>query len=262
MLVPLALAYTLMSRLKVMTKVFLAYCGVAMLVGIAVSLSRGGMAAAAAGLIVFCVTILVQRGHGLPALALVVGLAAIGVCFGADFAGLSRRIENTFQSGELTDFRPYYWLAAVQIFRDHPLWGVGPGHFDSAYARYRATHVQTRPVYAHNDYLNTLSEWGLTGADCIIAVATRLAFCRGARGAWKAWVAIPRVDPDTRKSVKSDKVAFIMGACMALVALMVHSLVDFNMHVLANAAIAVTFMALIAAHWRFATERGWKEQYN
>jgi tetratricopeptide (TPR) repeat protein len=49
-----------------------------------------------------------------------------------------------------------------------------------------------------------------------------------------------------------------MGAGMGLLAILFHSVVDFNMHVPANAVVAVTLMALISAHLRFASERYWK----
>ena len=42
-----------------------------------------------------------------------------------------------------------------------------------------------------------------------------------------------------------------------LVALLVHSATDFNMHIPANAILAVTLLALLAAHQRFASERYW-----
>ena len=131
--------------------------------------------------------------------------------------------------------------------------GGGPGHFDSEFARYRPLAVQVRPVYAHNDYLNTLAEWGATGL-AIIAAACALLYY----GALKTWPALRQADLEAGATQKSDRSAFLMGACMGLLAVLFHSVVDFNMHVPANAVIAVTLMALISAQWRFATERFWK----
>jgi tetratricopeptide (TPR) repeat protein len=139
------------------------------------------------------------------------------------------------------------------LFWYHPVWGIGPGQFDSRFFQYRPPAVQTRPMYAHNDYLNTLSEWGLVGM-AIIAVAVGLVLYCG----WKSWVAGPQLEPVTGKVIKSDKTAFLVGAGVGLLAIGVHCLVDFNMHIPANAAIAVVLMALISAQWRFVTERCWK----
>ena len=253
MTVPLALSYTLMSRFKPTLKVLCAYCALAMLAGIGVSLSRGGILATSATLLVFCLALLFQRGYWLSALGVLAGLAAMSIAFGMEFGSVQKRFEAAFKSGQLADIRVNYWPAAIHIFEDHPLWGGGPGHFDSEFARYRPLAVQVRPVYAHNDYLNTLAEWGATGL-AIIAAACALLYY----GALKTWPALRQADLEAGATQKSDRSAFLMGACMGLLAVLFHSVVDFNMHVPANAVIAVTLMALISAQWRFATERFWK----
>ncbi len=42
-----------------------------------------------------------------------------------------------------------------------------------------------------------------------------------------------------------------------MAAILVHSAVDFNMHIPANAILAVALMALLSSHLRFATDRYW-----
>jgi hypothetical protein len=59
------------------------------------------------------------------------------------------------------------------------------------------------------------------------------------------------------QTVQSNRLALALGGTAGLVALLVHSLVDFNMHVPANALLAVTLMALLTGLWRHATERFW-----
>ena len=62
MIVPLALGYTIMSRFGPTIKVLLAYSVLAMLAGIAASVSRGGILAVAAGtLILLCMVLLAHR---------------------------------------------------------------------------------------------------------------------------------------------------------------------------------------------------------
>ncbi len=253
MTVPLALSYTLMSRFTPTLKVLCAYCVLAMLAGIGVSLSRGGIVATSATVLVFCLVLLFQRGYWLPALGVLAAIVALGIAFGAEFGSAQKRFEEVFKSGHLADIRADYWPAAIHIFEDHPLWGGGPAHFDSEFARYRPPAVQVKPVYAHNDYLNTLADWGVTGLAIIAAACVLLYY-----GALKTWPALRQADLEAGAAQKSDRSAFLMGACMGLLALLFHSVVDFNMHVPANAAIAVTLMALISAQWRFATERYWK----
>jgi tetratricopeptide (TPR) repeat protein len=56
---------------------------------------------------------------------------------------------------------------------------------------------------------------------------------------------------------QSSKLALVLGASIGLIAILVHSLVDFNMHIPANAIVAVTLMALLTGYVRFATDRYW-----
>jgi hypothetical protein len=44
---------------------------------------------------------------------------------------------------------------------------------------------------------------------------------------------------------------------MGLLAILVHSLFDFNMHIPANALIAVALMAILSSHLRFARSDLW-----
>jgi tetratricopeptide (TPR) repeat protein len=55
----------------------------------------------------------------------------------------------------------------------------------------------------------------------------------------------------------SNKFAVLIGAVLGLIAILLHSFGDFNMHVPANAILAVTLMALLSSQWRFTTERYW-----
>jgi len=52
-----------------------------------------------------------------------------------------------------------------------------------------------------------------------------------------------------------SRFAFFLGASTGLLALAVHSLVDFNLHIPANAVLGVVLLALLSGHLRFATPR-------
>ena len=55
----------------------------------------------------------------------------------------------------------------------------------------------------------------------------------------------------------SNRFAFFLGASAGLLALAVHSIFDFNLHIPANAILGVTLLALLTSNLRFATERYW-----
>jgi hypothetical protein len=64
-------------------------------------------------------------------------------------------------AGEVT--RPIMWRGAWQIFREHPAWGGGAGSYNALFEKHRPMRYQDEPVWAHNDYLNTLSDYGAVG---------------------------------------------------------------------------------------------------
>jgi len=65
-------------------------------------------------------------------------------------------------------------LAAWHVFLDHPIFGVGPGHFAEYYSVPYGNRIglieTTRRYLAHNLYLETLAETGVTGLACLLAI--------------------------------------------------------------------------------------------
>jgi tetratricopeptide (TPR) repeat protein len=144
------------------------------------------------------------------------------------------------------------WTAAEQMWRDHFWWGVGPAHYNYRFREYRPERVQLQPDRAHNDYLNLLADWGATGG--VIVLAGMAAF---AAGLWETRKHVRRAEGDLGGRGMSNRLAFFLGASAGLLALAVHSIFDFNLHIPANAILGVTLLALLASNLRFATERHW-----
>ena len=248
LVLPLALAYTVMSRFKATGKVLMGYCALVMMAGLVVSQSRGGLISIGIALGVFCVVLLFQADYWWRGgLALVV-LTLAGAVLMQQFGTVESRFTGSFLEG---DGRAFYWTAAERIFREHPWWGAGPGSFRYHYPLFASIYAQAVPLNAHNDYLNTLCEWGLAGFALVLA-ALGLLF----GGVVRIWPYVKRGSGDLGGK-DSSRTAFVLGASLGLLSLAIHSLVDFNMQIPANAAIAVILMALLTAHWRFGTERYW-----
>ena len=137
------------------------------------------------------------------------------------------------------------------MWRDHFWWGVGPAHYDYRFREYRPESLQMRPDRVHNDYLNLLTDWGAVGG--VILLAGMVVFTTGLSKTWK------RIRPKENDFGRgtSNRFAFLLGASTGLLALAAHSLVDFNLHIPANAILGVTLLALLSSNLRFATERCW-----
>jgi O-antigen ligase len=256
MLLPLGLAYALVGRTKPVLRILLGYAALVILGGIVVTLSRGTWLSCVVALGCFFAVLLFHRRHRLPALALLVVLIGGGFYFFHTHAHLLTRLERiqdvVHDESSARDTRLAIWEGAIRLWRDNFWWGAGPGHFEFRFGPYRPQRVQENPELVHNDYLNTLADWGLAGAALIAAACVLLGM-----GIGRAWRYVAGGRNDLSGKAGSNRFAFLLGASMGLVALLVHSFVDFNMHIPANAILAVTLMALASSHLRFTTERYW-----
>ena len=250
MLLPLAVAYALIGRVKPVTRALLIYAAVAMMAGLAATLSRGGWVAAAAGLLLLLLILVSRRDHRLPALCLLIILVAGGTIFLTRYLtatlNYAHRTRNPETFTQLDwNVRQDMWGAALQMWRDHFWWGVGPALYDYRFPQYRPETMQLRPGWVHNDYLNLVAEWGAAGG--IIVAAGMAIFIFGLIKTWK-YVSPPENDFGRGQS---NRFAFLLGASMGLLALAVHSVLDFNLHIPANAILGVTLLALLSGHLRY-----------
>jgi hypothetical protein len=76
------------------------------------------------------------------------------------------------------------------------------------------------------------------------------------RGVFRAWKAVRGARDDFSRK-KSNKFAVLTGAVAGLLAILLHSVLDFNLHIPAIAILVVTLMAMLSSQLRFATERYW-----
>jgi O-antigen ligase len=156
-----------------------------------------------------------------------------------------------FVTGKLEDIRFRLWRPAYQLWLQNPWWGVGPAHFDYRFRQFRPEEVQMRPDRVHNDYLNTLCDWGIVGFLSVFTAWGLLYW-----GVFRTWKHVQHHASDLAGK-KSNRFPFVFGAAIGLLIILLHSVVDFNMHIPSNAILTVVLMALLASHHRFATNRFW-----
>jgi O-antigen ligase len=254
LLLPLGLAYTLTGRVKPVTRILLGYASLAILAGIAATVSRGSWISTGITLAFFFLVLMFQRHYRLPALALfIVIAAACAYAFPKSYFAQKRFNQILDDKGAIDDdMRFALWKPAARMWQDHVWWGVGPAHFNSRFRAYRPEGIQLSPDRTHNDYLNTLTDYGLVGGALVVCALGLLVF-----GIAKTWRSVRLGSGDLGAKPGRNKFAFMLGASLGLIALLFHSLVDFNMHIPANALLAIALMALLASHIRFATDNYW-----
>jgi O-antigen ligase len=253
MVLPVGVAYTLAGRVRPVTRILLGYASLVIAAGIAVTLSRGGWIASGASLLLLFCILATQRAYRIPAgLALLIIVAGCLVLVPKSHF-FEKRARQLYSQGRIDDDKRFdLWRPAVTLWEENRWWGIGPGHFDYRFRQVRPESVQLQPERAHNDFLNTLADWGIAGA-ALIAVS--IAFLM--LGVLKTWRHVRRSPTDLGDNRHSNKFAFLTGGACGLVAIFLHSAVDFNMHIPANAILATTWAALLSAHLRFATDGHW-----
>jgi tetratricopeptide (TPR) repeat protein len=254
MLLPLGLAYTISGRFKPLVRILLGYASLIILLGIGVTVSRGAWVSTAVALLVFFGVLIFDRRFRLPALMALLMIAGITYYFfPKSYIFEARARDLISKNGQINDdLRFALWQPALRIWRDNFWWGAGPAHYDYRFREYRPQEVQMRPERVHNDYLNTVADWGVAGAALVGSAWVLLAL-----GLKKTWGSVRGTPNDLGEIKGSNKLAFVLGASLGLLALLCHSMVDFNMHLPANAILAISLMALVTSHLRFATERYW-----
>jgi putative inorganic carbon (HCO3(-)) transporter len=158
---------------------------------------------------------------------MIIDVAIVGSWFGVE--RLAQRIqETTALDVEQREEPAAYTLGMI---RDYPVFGAGPGSFYAVFPRYRPETVAAFYNHAHNDYAEIAAEsgvlgLGISGAFVIVSLGAAL------RAQWL------RRDP----LMRGMSFACIMG----VTAILIHSWVDFNLQIPANAAY---FMVLLALGW-------------
>lgn len=144
--------------------------------------------------------------------------------------------------------RPGFWHAGWQIFRAHPAFGSGAGSYAVAFEPFRPEQEPTDPEWTHNDYLNTLSDYGLVGFGLFFgACAVVIGRCARRRASDEEKTKTPASTATERDWL--DSRAFNTALAIGLLAFGLHLLVDFHLKVpaLAMAAASIAGLAVIRA---------------
>jgi hypothetical protein len=136
-----------------------------------------------------------------------------------------------------TDFasvgRGQLWKVALDMFRSHPLTGVGPDGFRNLYGKYAGETQWNKNIYTNNTYLEMFTNLGLLGG---------LAFLwLGGLALWRSWRNVVRLPVSP---------AWIMGvgATAAVVAFFAHGVLDYFLFA-TPIYLIFWFLMSIAVNW-------------
>jgi len=231
-----AIEFTLSAKMRLRLML------VIMVIALVLTRSRmGNTAFFSAMLVVGFAGIALMRKTAPQTIALIASLVVIDVLVVGTWVGLEQvvdRIEGTeltvAQGGvsESVEARTEGGRTALAMVRDFPVFGTGGGSFYNVFLSYRTPDYGLSYIdHAHNDFVEIATDYGLTGLALLGAlVASTL---------WTVLKVMAR-----RRSNLPRGIAF--GVAMSITALLIHSTVDFNLQIPAN---ALTIVVILAMGW-------------
>jgi O-antigen ligase len=196
--------------------------------------SRGGMISFAFGVGILALLVRSERAvapRGPRRMALgIVALVALAL---VAWVGAGKAIER-FSSLNSHDVsfgrRVSMFRGAAHIFLDHPIKGSGLGTLVAVYPRYETAYDGRLVDHVHDDYIETLAETGWLGGLC---------------GLWFLWLLVREARKGLGAEQRPFSRALHAGAIAAVGGLLLHSFVDFNLQIPANALLFL-LMAYLA----------------
>jgi O-antigen ligase len=228
MLVPFPIVVGMGHLLKGGKRAMVAFCAVLMASTIFLSGSRGGMLSFVLEVAVFAALTLVQRRNFRVAL----GMAALCVLV-LSFLVFLGKWQVLGRLGNLSpDVRLSMTKDSLKMFFHRPVLGWGLGTFPTVYPSYRSFYTNLFVNEAHNDYAQLLVETGLVGFGLMLWFLVRL---------------YRSVSPTSRRWEFKWDGAVSLAALLGCTGLLLHSLVDFNLQIPANAALFYVLCGLAAS---------------
>jgi O-antigen ligase len=236
LLVPIPLILSLSHLAHEKTRIAAGIAAAIMAGTIFLSGSRGGMIAIFVELIVVAVLLLRQKkrtriaiGVGAFAVVLVSLLIWLG---GKELTTRVTSISKETRTEISGGMRLSIDRDTLQMFRRKPILGWGLGTFPVVYPQFRSFYTNFFVNEAHNDYLQLLAETGVVGFGIMI---------------WFIVVLYRRARRKIGNWSTNMSAAVTLACTLGFTGILVHSLVDFNLQIPANAALFYVFCSIAAA---------------
>lgn len=246
LLLPVCLLLLFSRGVTAAQKVFCAWLAAACAVALALTGSRGGWLSL--GLALLAWPLLGggnwrRRAGGAVAVVAVLAALAAGLYH---FSDTARERIQPFLDGRWELSRPHVWRAGWEIWQTSPWMGTGAASFQVLFDGFRPRGFGDDPIWTHNEYLNTLSDYGVVGL-----VLWLLPIFVIAGVGWRA-VRRLRTAPSTGAGL-FGRWRWKFGIWLGLLAFALHLAVDFHLRIP-----ALAFMAAVLSAWLVRDESGWE----
>ena len=136
------------------------------------------------------------------------------------------------------------WQVSIDMIKDYPIHGVGPGNFSAYFSRYQALWFQNQPndeqfemlagsgEYAFNEYIQILTEQGILGLSLFSILI------------YKAFAVVPRKNPEVANQEKSN---LIKGAQGGLISILIFAFFSYPFSSIPVYILFVFYFSVISA---------------
>jgi O-antigen ligase len=248
LLLPATVALTFQRGAGALQRVVCGYLTALFACGVLLTFSRGawlslGVALTAWPLLAVHGSARRWRWSLLVALLLVASVAALYL----NSSEVRERADQLLRNqGEVS--RAVMWRAGWKLAGEHPLFGTGAGSYSVLFEKHRPARFWDDPHWAHNDYLNTLSDYGIVGFLLSFGIAASMLAGRGRR----------LFQRGRRTGEIGRMPALRAGLAIGLLAFALQLFVDFNLKIPALAQVAAIAAALVMAPSAGRILRGWE----
>ncbi len=228
------------SRQRFPGFIFFLFVAIMLSVGLTFSRSRMGIIASAVSILVIFGVASLQRKSGLLLSGLFIVLS-VGLAGWIGARSVVGRFENVGQEYTVkNESRLSIWQGTGTLIRNHPWLGAGLGTFPVAYTEVQSTFLTQFVNHAHNDYLEIASDLGIPAAMCLF-VSILFILVRALR--------------DFSRGESRFERAVALGCAGSIVAILLHSLTDFNLHIPANALVFSVILGIAMSRSRASRNR-------
>ena len=237
MLIPVALAFAYIAteRFGDFARAYMSVFAASFMgLGILFAISRMGIMSAM--MAILFLGFIVRIRHSRKKLPTGLGLGVIGLILaGALWIGIDsvalRYSELTGDEALLREGRIVVFADTIRMIQANPL-GIGIGRYRDVFRQYQTYKPQLLFDHAHNDYLETIAEWGLP-----IAIAFWVSLFSLLYRSVRAFLKVPSV----------EQRGTLLACIGAILSILVHSLTDFNLQIPSNAMLFFTFVGIASA---------------
>ena len=238
-LIPVALVPLVLGKVRRERLFLVGLFAIVPIVALLLSASRGGIVSFAVQLVILFSLLLVRRLQS--RYMLVGGVLVLCAILAVSWIGVQQVLQRfsnyetvDVSMGKRASMRHDTW----RIFLDHPALGTGLGTLQMVFPPYESSYDAKIVNHTHNDYLEALAETGVPGALCCLWFLAVL-FLESIKG--------------LKDLGGSFGAALNLSGLVGCCGLLVHSLVDFNLHIPANALLFFVSAHLSTARLQTST---------